>query len=109
MKAPVALVTVVSYGQREITVLGAVRVPGSFSLSHGSPSIGLTELVTKAGGLTPLAKTDSILVTHRTSDGKETTLTVNFEKISSDRGNAGRASNEVTVYSGDRIFVPERW
>lgn len=106
LKRPQVTLTMQTYAPREITLLGAVRSPGTFQFPPDVTSLDLRDVIARQGGFTPVAKGDAVSVTRRQSDGTETTTTVDVARSMSGRG---RGSGEVfLVYPGDRIFVPER-
>jgi polysaccharide export outer membrane protein len=108
LKSPVASLKVSAYFPREVSVLGAVRSPGSIPFPPDTTSLDIVAVITKAGGFSPVAKADSVTVTHRTDDGQEKTQTLDLENVISGRRKAGRDRAEFLVYPGDRIWVPER-
>lgn len=108
LKSPVVSVKVSAYFPREVSVLGAVKAPGSIPFPPDTTSLDIVAVITKAGGFSPVAKADSVSLTHRTEDGKETTQMLDLENVISGRRKAGRDRAEVLVFPGDRIWVPER-
>lgn len=108
LRAPVVTLTVTAYFPREISVLGAVRNPGTMVFPRDVTSLDIVEVVTRVGGFLPVSKTDAVAITRRAADGTETTQTVDLENTISGRHRAGRGRADFPIYPGDRIWVPER-
>lgn len=108
LKAPVVNLVVTAYFPREISVLGAVRSPGSVVFPRDVASLDIVEVITRVGGFLPVAKSDAVTITHRAADGKETVVTVDLEKIISGRRQPGRERADLAIFPGDRVWVPER-
>ncbi|MBN8613029.1 MAG: polysaccharide export protein [Deltaproteobacteria bacterium] len=96
--APHVSVRVEEYNSRRVSVIGAVREPGSYSISS---RMGVVEAVSLAGGFTALANRDGTLLTRRI-DGELRTFSVPVDRISSGQ------EPDVTVRAGDILHVPER-
>lgn len=107
LNAPVVSVKVSAYFPREVSILGAVRSPGSLTFPPDTTTLDIATVIAKVGGFTPAAKKDAVTVTHRGEDEKETTQTVDLSDIYSSRRKAGRDRADILIYPGDRIFVPE--
>ncbi len=98
---PQITVTVLSFTDRHVTILGQVEHAGSYNLKEQS-SIDILEAIGMAGGFTRLADTSEVMV-RRTVSGSATIMRINARKIASDSG----ASN-FEVLPGDTITVQER-
>jgi polysaccharide export outer membrane protein len=96
--APHVSVRVEEYNSRRVSVIGAVREPGSYPLRSG---MGVVEAVSLAGGFTALANRDGTLLTRRV-EGELRTFSVPVDRISSGQ------EPDVTVRAGDILHVPER-
>lgn len=96
--APHVSVRVQEYNSRRISVIGAVREPGSYTIRS---RMGVVEAVSLAGGFTALANRDGTLLTRRI-DGELRTFSVPVDRISSGQ------EPDVTVRAGDILHVPER-
>lgn len=105
---PVVTIVVTAYFPREISVLGAVRAPGTIVFPRDSVSLDIVEVITRVGGFLPIARTDNVTVTRRLPDGKETVLTVNLDNVITGRRQPGRERADFLIYPGDRIWIPER-
>ena len=108
LKDPVVSLMVTAYFPREVSVLGAVRSPGTVVFPRDVTSLDVVEVITRVGGFLPISKSDAVTITHRSPDGKETVLTIDLENTISGRRQAGRDRAELAIYPGDRIWVPER-
>lgn len=96
--APHVSVRVQEYNSRRISVIGAVRNPGSYPIRSG---MGVVEAVSLAGGFTALANRDGTLLTRRV-DGELRTFSVPVDRISNGQ------DPDVRVRAGDILHVPER-
>ena len=108
LKAPLVTLVVSNYALREVSVLGAVRSPGNFQFPKEMTSLDIADLITRLGGFTPTAKSDSVSVIRRKPDGKEEVTTVDVERMISGRRRGDNGRRDFAVYPGDRIWVPER-
>jgi len=108
LKAPVVSLVVTAYFPREVSVLGAVRTPGTVVFPRDVTSLDIVEIITRVGGFLPIAKSEAVAITHRSAEGKETVTTVDLEDTISGRHQSGRSRADLAVYPGDRIWVPER-
>jgi polysaccharide export outer membrane protein len=108
LRKPVVNLVVTSYFPREVSVLGAVRTPGTVIFPRDVTSLDIVEVITRVGGFLPISKADAVTVTHHTADGREIVNTVNLEDTITGRRQAGRALANLAIYPGDRIWVPER-
>jgi polysaccharide export outer membrane protein len=109
LKNPVVNLTITSYSPREVAVMGEVRSPGTIAFSRDLTSMDVVDVISKAGGFTNMAKKDAVVVTHRGADGKETSQTLDLDKVISGRRTQGPDRADVLIYPGDRIFVPIRY
>ena len=95
-----------TYAPREVTLLGAVRSPGTFQFPPDITSMDIRDVVARQGGFTPVAKGDAVAVTRRQTDGREVTTVVNVARMMSARARTNE--ERFLVLPGDRLFVPER-
>lgn len=96
--------SVVEYFPRVISVLGQVNKPGKIELPIETESLSVVEAISNAGGLTRIAKADTVRVTRRSEDGAEKIVSVDVERMIDGRGGVA----VFMVEPGDVIFVPER-
>jgi polysaccharide export outer membrane protein len=98
---PQITLTVLGYARRNVTVLGQVQKPGSYSL-RDQGSIDLMQAVGLAGGFTRLANMSKITV-KRTINGLEQVQVLDGKRMAGDSHTALFA-----VLPGDTISVAER-
>jgi protein involved in polysaccharide export with SLBB domain len=108
LKRPVVSVKVSSYAPREVSVIGAVRSPGTVAFPRDTTSMDVVDIITRAGGFTPIAKADAVTIVHRNAEGKEVSRTIDLENIITGRRRLGKDRVDEPIYPGDRIFVPDR-
>lgn len=106
LKRPQVSLSVGTYAPREVTLLGAVRSPGTFQFPPDITTMDIRDVVARQGGFTPVAKGDAVAVTRRQSDGREVTTVVNVARMMSSR--ARTDDERFLVQPGDRLYVPER-
>jgi polysaccharide export outer membrane protein len=95
---PHVSVVVREYTSKRISVLGAVRNPGSYPMRSG---MGVVEAIGLAGGFTSLANRDATLIT-RTVGGELHRYSAPIDRIT--QGD----EEDIPVRAGDIIRVPER-
>jgi protein involved in polysaccharide export with SLBB domain len=83
---------------RRVSVLGAVQSPGTFPIVQG---MTVVQAISQAGGFTPFADKDGVLVTRRV-EGKLERFQVRVKEIS--KG----TQPDLPLRVGDIVFVPER-
>ncbi len=108
LRKPVVTLVVTAYFPREVSVLGAVRTPGTIIFPRDVTSLDIVEVITRVGGFVPVSKSEAVTITRRSADGKESIMTVDLEHTISGRRQSGRARADFPIYPGDRIWVPER-
>jgi polysaccharide export outer membrane protein len=99
---PQITLTVLSYSERQITVLGQVQKPGAYNLKERG-GMDLLEAIGLAGGFTRLANTGRVLIRREGETGKATVFTVDANKLARDGGTA-----PFQVMAGDTITIQER-
>lgn len=104
LRNPQVSISIEDYAPREVSIQGQVKVPSRYMLPVES-TFSVVELVTKAGGLTDIARGSSVVVTRITPDGKKVTFTVDVDGII--RGKKGN-TEDVMLEPGDIVYVPER-
>jgi protein involved in polysaccharide export with SLBB domain len=95
---PSVVVQVKEYNSRRVTVLGQVSKPGTFAYT---PGLTLIQVVSQAGGFTPIANLNRVNLTRRSGKGSRT-VELSVGSIMEGR------SPDIPLQSGDRIFVHER-
>ena len=96
---PIVVVQVKEYNSRSVIVLGQVAKPGSFPLTAG---LTLLQVISLAGGLTPIANDDRVSLTRKSSGTTTKTIVISVDRITE-----GEAQ-DVPLQAGDRIYVYER-
>jgi polysaccharide export outer membrane protein len=95
---PVVTVAVTEVGGNVAYVIGQVGKPGAFIMN---PSINVLQALSLAGGTTPFAKLNDIIII-RTSAAGQRALSFRYDQVS-----AGKALQQnVTLESGDVVVVP---
>lgn len=95
---PVVVVQIKSFKSKRITVAGQVDKPDSFPYT---PGMTLTSAIAKAGGMTSLARSSSVILVRKTSDGSKRVI-VDYDAINNNE------IPDVPLQAGDKITVPER-
>ncbi|MBK7976120.1 MAG: polysaccharide biosynthesis/export family protein [Deltaproteobacteria bacterium] len=98
--APQVTVFLREYRSRMVHILGEVPRPGPFKLTHRNT---LMEVLSRAGGFTPLANKGDVQIIRSDSAGKRI-IRVDVNEIIDD----GRIDLDIPLESGDVINVPER-
>jgi polysaccharide biosynthesis/export protein len=104
LRNPQVTINVEEYAPREVSINGQVRNPGRYQLPNES-TYTLSELVTKAGGVTDIGKSDAVTVTRIMPDGTKKVLTVDVDSIL--KGTKSKETDFV-LQAGDNVFVRER-
>lgn len=87
-----------------VTVLGEVANPGPVNVPS-TMDLTVTKVLRDAGGMRPFADKRNVQVTRCDKDGKQTKFIVNIDEIGKD----GRIDKDMTLCSGDVVWVPETW
>lgn len=95
---PQVSVLVTDYASKHVSVMGAVVKPGIFPLTNG---ITIVHAISLAGGLTPLASGNDVIVSRRVH-GALKRFRVPVDDVSE-----GRAE-DFPLQAGDIIYIPER-
>ena len=93
----------VEAGEKQVIVLGEVNRPGVYSFGPGEPCTML-HLLFKMGGLPQYANRRAVEIIRHDSEGRETIITVNAERIL----RYGDPEDDVPLENGDRVRVPSR-
>jgi polysaccharide export outer membrane protein len=89
------------YRQEMVHIFGQVGTPGPFRITHQDT---LMEIISKAGGFTPIANRKKIKIIRREESGSRVIL-INAARITDE----GRLEEDVPLRPGDVIIVPERF
>ncbi len=98
---PQISVTVLSFTDRHVTVLGQVEHAGDYNLKEQG-SLDFLEAIGLAGGFTRLADTSNVKI-RRVRNGQTTIIRVDANKIANDSD-----ASDVQILPGDTITVEER-
>ncbi len=96
---PVITVTVRAVAGNKIYVIGQVQRPGEFQAGQ---RIDVIQALSQAGGLTPFADEDKIVVLRR-ENGNQIALPFDYSKVKKGR----RLEMNVILISGDVVVVPD--
>lgn len=96
---PVVTVAIKEIGGNEIYVLGRVNRPGGYPFSQ---PIDVMQALSLAGGTTPFAKLNHIVILHRDTSGAEHSVRFHYADIAHGRDLA----QNVLLHSGDTVVVP---
>jgi polysaccharide biosynthesis/export protein VpsN len=96
---PTVVVQVKEYHSRSVIVLGQVMKPGSFPLT---PGLTLMQVLSMAGGLTPIADDDSVTLTRKLNESSTRTVRVSVDAITDGK------EADVPLQAGDRIYIYQR-
>lgn len=89
------------YRQEMVHLFGQVGTPGPFRITHRDT---LMEIISKAGGFTPIANRKKVKIIRREEKGSRVIL-VNAARITDE----GKLEEDVPLLPGDVIIVPERF
>ena len=96
---PVVTVAIKEIGGNQIYVLGRVNRPGGYPFSQ---PIDVMQALSLAGGTTPFAKLNRIVILHRDASGAEHSVRFHYADIAHGRDLA----QNVLLHSGDTVVVP---
>ncbi len=100
---PQVTVFIKGYHSNKVSILGAIRNPGTYKIPQEKP-LTILEVVSKAGGFTNEAARNKLSII-RLENGIEKKIEVNTKKITK----KGDRSKDVILKPDDIIFVPERF
>lgn len=106
LRNPQATLLVETYANREVSIQGQVKVPGRYQLPVEA-TFSVVELVTKAGGLTDIAKGTAVVVTRVKPDGTKVTYTLDVDSAIRGKKSSGNTA-PFLLEPGDIVYVPER-
>ena len=96
--SPAVSVVLQEIGSQKVFVTGEVQQPGVIELAH---EMRLMQALAVAGGLTPYAKRDRVVVLRNTG-GRQQRLTVSLDAIVG----GSRPADDLLLQPGDTIVVP---
>jgi polysaccharide export outer membrane protein len=95
---PQVTVTVMEIRSKRAFITGEVARPGTYSLNAQTTVL---QLIAQAGGFTPFAKKDSIVVL-RTEEGKQSRLKFKYKEVVQGKN----TEQNVALHPGDTVVVP---
>jgi polysaccharide export outer membrane protein len=95
---PKVTVTVTEVHSRKAFITGEVAHPGEYSLNT---QVTVLQLIAQAGGFTPFAKTENIMIL-RVSDGKEQRLKFKYKEVLHGKN----TEQNIALEPGDTVVVP---
>ncbi len=84
-----------------VYVLGAVARPGGFVVSNDRTQLTTLKVLSLAGGLTAIAKTDHAVIIRKDDTGKQTETEVDLKKV------LHRESEDITMRASDILYIPD--
>ena len=84
-----------------VYVLGAVTRPGGFVVSNDRTQLTTLKVLSLAGGLTNIAKTQHAVIIRKDDTGKQIETPVDLKKV------LNRESEDITMHPSDILFVPD--
>jgi len=100
IKKPNFSLIVRSYGAQQVFVGGEVQHPGYLEFQGGERN--LMQVLMAAGGMTPTARTNEVLIVRNNVAGKRIIFSVNTDKIVSGED----LSQDVSIHPLDTVLVP---
>lgn len=107
LRNPQVTISVEEYAPREVSISGAIRSPGRYSLPIES-TLNVVELVTKAGGVTDIGKGTAVTVTRFLPDGTKKVYTVDVDSVIKGKKDTKTDESSLVLQPGDNVYVPER-
>ncbi len=106
LRSPQVTINIEQYAPRQVSIQGEVKAPGRYDLPIES-TLTVVELVTKAGGLTDLAKGIAKVIRFN-REGKQEIIEINVKAII--QGRDGKATdNSLKLRPGDNVYVDQNW
>lgn len=96
---PVVTVAIKEIGGDHVYVIGRVNRPGEYPFSQ---PIDVMQALSLAGGTTPFASLNHIVILHRDSGGEQHSLRFRYADVAHGRD----LSQNVLLHSGDTVVVP---
>ena len=95
---PQVTVTVIEIHSKRAFITGEVARPGTYSLNAQTTVL---QLIAQAGGFTPFAKKDGIVVL-RTEDGRQSRLKFKYNEVVQGK----KTEQNIALHPGDTVVVP---
>jgi polysaccharide export outer membrane protein len=107
LRNPQVTISVEEYAPREVSISGAIRSAGRYTLPVES-TLTVVELVTKAGGITDIGKGTAVTVTRILPDGTKKVFTIDVDSAIKGKKNTKEEDSSFILLPGDNVYVPER-
>ncbi len=107
LRNPQVTISVEEYAPREVSISGAVRTPGRYTLPIES-TLTVVELVTKAGGISDIGKGTAVTVTRFLPDGTKKVFTLDVDSVIKGKKDTKSDDSSLVLLPGDNVYVPER-
>lgn len=99
INTPIVSVSVKHIGGNKVYVLGKVKNPGEFVLSH---PLDVTQALARAGGFSQFADVNKVKVLRSGSGGEKISLGFNYQKVLQGKS----LQQNIQLQSGDVVLVP---
>lgn len=107
LRNPQVTISVEEYAPREVSISGAIRSAGRYTLPVES-TFTVVELVTKAGGITDIGKGTAVTVTRILPDGTKKVFVIDVDAAIKGKKNTKEEDSSFMLLPGDNVYVPER-
>jgi polysaccharide export outer membrane protein len=107
LRNPQVTISVEEYAPREVSISGAIRNGGRYTLPIES-TLTVADLVTKAGGITDIGKGTAVTVTRFLPDGTKKVFTVDVDSVIRGKKDTKTDDSSLVLLPGDNVYVPER-
>jgi protein involved in polysaccharide export with SLBB domain len=84
-----------------VYVIGAVTRPGGFVLSNDRSELSTLKILALAGGMTPTAKSDHVVIIRKSDQGQQHEIQIDLKKI------LKRQAEDVQLQPSDVLYVPD--
>ncbi|MBK1877935.1 polysaccharide biosynthesis/export family protein [Pelagicoccus mobilis] len=105
---PQVILVLEQYSEQTVSVLGQVNKPMRIVFPVEASRLNIVQAITIAGGLTRLARADSVQVTRIGVNGLEKRTIVNVEAYLADKRRKAEPEEQFELLPGDIVFIPER-
>jgi polysaccharide biosynthesis/export protein len=96
---PVVTVSVQDVKGNKVYVIGQVTKPGEFVVN---PRVDVMQALSMAGGTTPFASLNNIVILRRTANGQQQAIPFRYKEVASGRN----LDQDITLQAGDVVVVP---
>ena len=107
LRNPQVTISVEEYAPREVSISGAIRTPGRYTLPIES-TLTVVELVTKAGGISDIGKGTAVTVTRFLPDGTKKVFILDVDSVIKGKKDTKSDDSSLVLLPGDNVYVPER-